>query len=169
MYLMNSIRPAITYVVGRLNRYIQNPNKDHWIKVAKLARYLEGTIDYGLKYGISPPILKEYSDVNWIFESNELKSTSGYIFTFGGVAMSWISSKQTCIAHFTMESKLIALEKTCSEAKWLRNLLVDVPIIAHPLTVVPIHCNCQATIMRVKSKIYNGKNRRICIRDSIVK
>ena len=30
----------------------------------KLAKYLRGTIDYGLKFESSPPILEGYSDVN---------------------------------------------------------------------------------------------------------
>lgn len=59
---------------------------------------------------------------NWIFNSNELKSTSGYIFTPSEGAVSWKSSKHACIARSTMQSELIALEKACLEAEWLRNL-----------------------------------------------
>ena len=129
---MNSTRPDIAFVVSRLSRYTHNPSKDHWATVDRLARYLRGTIDYGLEYNSSPPILEGYSDANWISESDEIKSTSGYIFTLGGGAVSWKSSKQTCIARSTMESELIALEKACSEAEWLRNLLVDLPIFFSP-------------------------------------
>ena len=68
-----------------------------------------------------------------------------------------------------MESELIALEKACSEAEWLRNLLVDLPIFSHPHTSVHIHCDCQAAIVMARSKIYNGKNRHIRMRHSIVK
>lgn len=59
---------------------------------------------------------------NWILKSNELKPTSGYIFTPGEGVVSWKSSKQACIARSTMQSELIALEKACLEAEWLRNL-----------------------------------------------
>ena len=48
---------------------------------------------------------------------NQSKSTS--IFTLGGVAISWKSSKQTCIARLTMESEFIALDKAEEEAEWL--------------------------------------------------
>lgn len=34
---------------------------------------------------------------------------------------------------------------------------------------MPIHCDCQATIARAKSKIYNGKNRYTRMRHSIIK
>ncbi|KAF3635375.1 hypothetical protein FXO38_24662 [Capsicum annuum] len=52
-------------------------------------------------------VLEGYSDANWI--------TSGYVFTIGGGAVSWKSSKQTCIAHSTMESEFIALDKVSEE------------------------------------------------------
>jgi hypothetical protein len=45
-------------------------------------------MDYELYYIGYPMILEGYSDVNWIFDTKKLKSTSGYIFTFDGVAMS---------------------------------------------------------------------------------
>lgn len=51
-----------------------------------------------------------------------MKSTSGYVFAIGGGAMTWKSSKQTCIARSTMDAELIALEKACSKAEWHRNL-----------------------------------------------
>ena len=43
--------------------------------------------------------------------SNEVKSTSGYVFTLGGGAVSWKSSKMICIARSTMISELGALDK----------------------------------------------------------
>lgn len=82
MYLMNSTRPDIAYAVGRLSRYTQNPNKDHWIALERVVKYLKGTIDYRVKYGKSPPLLEGYTDANWISDSKDIKSISGYIFSF---------------------------------------------------------------------------------------
>lgn len=64
MYLINSTRSDIAFAVGRLSRYTQNRNQDHWTAVAKVARYLRGTNDYWLKYSISPLVLEGYSDAN---------------------------------------------------------------------------------------------------------
>ena len=44
--------------------------------------------------------------------SNNVKSTSGYAFTLGGGAVSWKSSKKTCIIISTMISELGAIDKT---------------------------------------------------------
>ena len=38
------------------------------------------------------------------------------VFTLSGAAISWKSSKQTCIARSTMESEFIALDKAGEEA-----------------------------------------------------
>ena len=99
MYLMNCIRPDITFSVGRLSRYTQSPNQDHWTFVRRVLKYLRGTINYGLCF----------SDANWISDSDEMKSTNGYVFILGGSVVSWKYAKQTCITRSTMEAKFIAL------------------------------------------------------------
>ncbi|KAM7466339.1 hypothetical protein LguiB_013901 [Lonicera macranthoides] len=88
MYLMNCTRPDIAYAVCRLSRYTQCPNKEHWNALERVAKYLKGTIDYGLKFGKSPSVLEGYSDANWISDSDDIKSTSGYVFTLGGGVVS---------------------------------------------------------------------------------
>ena len=40
-----------------------------------------------------PVVLEGYSDANWISDTKDTKSTSGYVFTIGGAAVSWKSSK----------------------------------------------------------------------------
>ena len=112
---------------------------------------------------------ERYSDANWISDSDELKSTSGYVITFSGGAVSWKSSKQTVTTRSTMEFEFVGLEKAGIEAKWLRNLLIDIPIWKIPVPSVSIHCDNQATIARVKNKIYNEKSRHIHLRHKIVK
>ena len=85
--------------------------------------YLDDTQNYALHYNKYPAVLEGYSDVNWITGSTETKFISGYIFTIGGGAISCKSSKHTCIARSTMESKFIALDKAGQESEWLRNFL----------------------------------------------
>ena len=54
MYLMNCTRPDIPYAVGRLSRYTQGLNQDHWTIVRRVIKYLRGTINYGLCYSGFP-------------------------------------------------------------------------------------------------------------------
>ena len=87
-----------------------------------------------------------------------MKSTSGYVFILGRSAVSWKSTKQTCITRSTMEAKFITLEKSSSKAEWLRNLLVDIPLWIRPTPSVSMRCDSQAVIAKAKSKIFNWKN-----------
>ncbi|XP_075100884.1 secreted RxLR effector protein 161-like [Nicotiana tabacum] len=110
MYIINCTRPDITCALSKLSRYTSNPNQTHWIAMKGVLGYLKYTQDYALHYNIYPAVIEGYSDANWITGSTETKSTSGYVFIIGGGALSWKSSKQTCIARSTMESKFIALD-----------------------------------------------------------
>ncbi|GJX07078.1 retrovirus-related pol polyprotein from transposon TNT 1-94, partial [Tanacetum coccineum] len=51
--------------------------------------------DYRLHYDRHPDVIEGYSDANWISDIKNSRSTSGYVFTLGGTAISWKSSKQT--------------------------------------------------------------------------
>ncbi|GKA28103.1 hypothetical protein Tco_0714271 [Tanacetum coccineum] len=72
--------------------------------------YLRYSRDYGLHYDRHPAVIEGYSDANWISDIKDSRSTSGYVFTLGGAAISWKSSKQSIIAMSTMESEFTALD-----------------------------------------------------------
>ena len=128
MYLINCTRPDIAYAVGRLSQYTQSPNQDHWTTIRRVLKYLRGTINYDLCFSGFPSVLEGFSDANWISHSDEMKSTSGYVFILGGSVVFWKSAKQTCITRSTMEVEFITLEKASFEAKWLRNLSPDINV-----------------------------------------
>ena len=98
-------------------------------------------MNYGLHYRKYPTVLEGYCDANWISDTKDSKSTSGYVFTIGGGAVSWKSTKQTCIARSTMESEFIALDKIAEEVEWLQNFLEDIPSWTKPVPAVLIHCD----------------------------
>ena len=126
MYLMNCTRPNIAYAIGRLSRYTQSPNKDHWTIVCRVLKYLRGIMNYGLYYNGFPSVLEGFSDVNWICDLDEMKSSSGYVFILRGGTISWKFAKQTCITRSILVVEFIALENVSSEAEWVRNLLADI-------------------------------------------
>jgi len=166
---MNCTRPDIAYAVSKLSRYTSNPSDLHWTALLRVLGYVSHTKEYALRYGKYPPVLEGYSDANWIADSEESKSTSGYVFTLAGAAVSWKSSKQTCIARSTMESEFIALDKAGEEAEWLRQFLEDIPLWQKPVPAICIHCDNQAAISRAQNVIYNGKSRHIRRRHNTVK
>ena len=116
MYVMNCTRPDIAYADYKLSRYTSNPGPDHWKAIVRVLRYLKYTQNYGLQYSKYPAVLEGYCDANWISDTKDSKSTSGYLFILGGGAVPWKSSKQTCIARSTIESEFIAQDKVGEEA-----------------------------------------------------
>ena len=50
-------------------------------------------MDYGVECSGFPTVLEGNSDANWIFNSDETKSTNGYVLTLGGGAVAWRSAK----------------------------------------------------------------------------
>ena len=54
----------------------------HLMVVKNAVRYLKGTVDYGIKYGVSQNInLEGYVDSNWAGSASDRKSTSRCYFS----------------------------------------------------------------------------------------
>ncbi|GKE83423.1 hypothetical protein Tco_1557165, partial [Tanacetum coccineum] len=64
-----------------------------------------------------PAVIEGYGDANWISDIKDSRSTSGYVFTLEGAAISWKSSKQTVIAKSTMELEFIAAHRIMYNGK----------------------------------------------------
>lgn len=62
-------------------------------------------------------ILEDFSDANWILNSDKIKATSCYAFTLGGSAIAWKFTKQNLISIFTIEVEFIAWDQTNSEVE----------------------------------------------------
>ena len=61
------LRPDITFAVGYVSRFMEDPREDHWDAVKRLLRYVQGTVDQGIifpKTGGSRLQLTVFSDVN---------------------------------------------------------------------------------------------------------
>ncbi|XP_035831899.1 secreted RxLR effector protein 161-like [Helianthus annuus] len=95
MYLMSCTRPDLAYAVSKLSRYTSNPSSIPWNCIIRLLRYLRYTREYGLHYNRYPAVIEGHCDANWISDTNDSRATSGFVFTLGGAAISWKSSKQT--------------------------------------------------------------------------
>jgi hypothetical protein len=91
---------------------------------------------------------------------DELYAMSGYVFTLGGVAVSWRSCKQTIIMRSTMEAELTTLNRATIEVDWLRELLMDLSIVEKTLPVILMNCDNQMVIVKVDSSKDNMKSSR---------
>jgi hypothetical protein len=60
----------------------------------------------------------------------------------------------------TKEAKLTALDTTGVEAEWLRELLMDLPVVEKPIPAISMNCDNQTVITKVNSSRDNMKSTR---------
>ena len=80
-----------------------------------ILRYLRGTSKTCLCFGTNKPVLVGFTDAYMAGDVDYRKSTSGYLITFSGRAMSWQSRLQKCVALSTIEAEHIAITKASKE------------------------------------------------------
>ena len=104
-------RPDLAFVTGFYLTDFRAILEQHWKLVKKVLRYLQGTKSFMMTYRRSDSLhIVGYSDSDYAGDNR--KSTSGYVFTLVGGAISWKSSKQTVTTSSTMYAEFVA----CYEA-----------------------------------------------------
>ncbi len=91
MYPMLATQLDLAYAIAALGRHATNPGPNHQHALKRIFHYLQATTDHQLVLGhstTSVPTLLSYTDSNWASDINDHKSTSSYIFTLGGGAVS---------------------------------------------------------------------------------
>jgi hypothetical protein len=103
LYLTHS-RPDLSYVVGIVSRFMQEPHELHW-KVAKnILRYVQGTITFGIHYATDSTLdLIGFIDSDWDGDSIDRKYTSSYSLSLGSRPICWSSKKKYAISLSSVE------------------------------------------------------------------
>jgi len=113
LYTIVCTRPNITQAVGVVSRYMSNPEKEHWRAVKWILRYLNDSSDMILCYGGTYVQLLGYVDSNFAGDVDSWRSTTGYVFTLGSGAVSWVSRLQKVIVLSTTEEEYVATIEAC--------------------------------------------------------
>ncbi|KAH9800564.1 hypothetical protein KPL71_000708 [Citrus sinensis] len=114
--LQHARLPDIAQAVGAVSQYMANPGGEHWIAVKRILRYIRGTSDVALCYEGSEFTVRGYVDSDFAGDLDKRKSTTGYVFTLAGAAVSWVSKLQTVVALSTTEAEYMAATQACKEA-----------------------------------------------------
>ncbi|CAN0898839.1 Retrovirus-related Pol polyprotein from transposon TNT 1-94 [Linum grandiflorum] len=161
MYAMVCTRPDIAHAVGLVSRFLSNPGKTHWEAVKWIFRYLRGTSKLSLCYGAVKPILEGYTDADMAGDFDSRKSTSGYVFTFSGGAISWQSKLQKCVALSTTEAEYIAAVEAGKEMLWLKRFLLELGLKQSEYVVF---CDSQSAMDLSKNTMYHSRTKHIDVR-----
>ncbi len=103
-----------------------------------------------------------FSDVDWGCCINDRKYVSGYVFLYGGTAISWKVKKQVTVAQSTAEAKYYRVYYVGQEAFHLQNFQDQIWGNAVKLTI--IHCNNKAAITLSANPVDHNKLKHIDIK-----
>ena len=91
MYAMVCTRPDISHAIDVVSKYMENPGKDHWNAVIWMLQYLRGTSDYCTTFNNNSDSVCSFVDSDFAGDLDKKMSTSSYVFTLIGGAISWMS------------------------------------------------------------------------------
>ena len=148
MYAMSCTRPDRAYTASLLSRFNSAPMASHASAAKRAIRYLRQTSNYGLHFdGKINGVPTGFSDSDFAGDLQYARSTTGYVFTLNGAAISWKSRRQQTTATATEEAEYMALADAASEATWLRGLYAEIRGIQSPQ---PIQYCFESTIQVLK-------------------
>ncbi len=129
-------------------------------------RYLKGTVEHGIVYGGGGTALQGYSDADWGGDRVKRKSTTGYVFTLNGGAVSWSSKLQPTVAASTMEAEYMAAAAATREALWLRNV---VSVFTGSVEQVLIWGDNQGALSLIKNPLLTERSKHIDVQHHFVR
>ena len=90
---------------------------------------MRGTSNKCLDFGGSTTDLLGYVDSDLVGDIDIKWSTTGYVFSVGGTAVSWVSRLQNVNALSTTEAEYVATTEAAKEMIWLQFFLEE---LGHP-------------------------------------
>ena len=164
MYAMLGTRPDLAYAVSTVSQFSTNPNASHWTAVKRVFRYLAGTVNRGLYYGIQGNEASGtgFTDADW-GGSEDRKSIGGYTFVLNGAAVSWNSKKQSTVALSSTEAEYMALTQAVKESLWLQAILQDLGANKHAREIRNIYIDNQGAMALARNPEYHARTKHIDI------
>ena len=102
-----------------------------------------------------------YTDSDFQLNGDLRKSTSRYVFTLGGAAVSCKSIKQSCIADSTMKVEYVAALEAAKETVWLRKFLMELGVIAKVVDPRILYCENSGVVAQAKEPRNHRKGKHI--------
>ncbi|KAD4586372.1 hypothetical protein E3N88_23973 [Mikania micrantha] len=158
-YLINT-RPDLSYSVGVVSKFMQDPKECHLAAIKLILRYVKGTIGYGLKYSRGGDgRLVGYSDSSHGTDVEDRRSTTGLAFYYSGNLITWASQKQRTMALSSCEAEFMAATAVACQGLWLRNLVSD--FLDVKAQKVQLLVDNESAIALMKNPIFHGRSKHI--------
>jgi hypothetical protein len=163
MYAMVCTRPDLAQAVSQVCKFMSKPGKHHWEAVKWIFRYLKGTTGHGIMFSSEKgdPSVVGYVDSDYAGDMDDMRSTTGYVFTLAGGPICWKSSVQSIVAMSTTEAEYMAVAEAAKEALWLTGLVKELGVEQGG---VQLHCDSQSAIYLAKNQVYHARTKHIDVR-----
>ena len=125
LHLAQCTRPDIAQAVGALASYSAAPSQAHYAAVLDVIRYVGCTPTRGITYGRDAVPVRIWCDASFSACRDTRRSTTGWLVTMYGGAVSWSSKRQATVAVSTMEAEYQACGAAAREALSLRKALKE--------------------------------------------
>ena len=136
LYLTHS-RPDLSYAVGAVSRFMQEPHELHWKDEKCILRYVLGTITFGIHYAIESTLdLIGFTNSDWDGDNTDRKSTSSYSLSLGFGSICWSSKKKASISLSSTEEEYRGVVNITIQAMWLQKFLTELGIQFHRSIVI---------------------------------
>nr|GEV09703.1 ribonuclease H-like domain, reverse transcriptase, RNA-dependent DNA polymerase [Tanacetum cinerariifolium] len=166
-YLLHT-RPGLSYSVGLLSRFMQEPREQHMKAIRQVLRYVKGTKDYGITYKHNGGNkIHGYIDSSYGVNTQGGKGTIGIIFYYGESPISWSTQKQATVALSSCESKFIAATVAATQALWLKRLLSK--LTNSKEDKVTIRVDNKSAIALMKSPVFHERSKHIDTKYHIIR
>ena len=158
-YLLHT-RPDLSYSVGVLSRYMQQPKESHGAALKQILRYLKGSTSYGLtfKHGAKGN-LRGFSDSSHAVDEDDGRSTAGHVFYLGDSPITWCSQKQETVALSSCEAEFMAATEAAKQAIWLQDLYEEITDQTRERVVVLV--DNKSALALTKNPEFHGRSKHI--------
>lgn len=153
-----STRPDIAFAVARLARHNLNPSEIHHKAADRVIQYLYATRSFAIRLGSGgdmqangpAEIFLCASDASFADNTEDRKSSQGYVMRLYSGSIAWRASKQTTVTTSSTEAELLAASEAAKEMIFAGRLLRALQIkFNKPLL---IECDNQQTIRLVSEE-----------------
>jgi hypothetical protein len=163
-------RPDLSFSVGYVSRYMEEPHEEHLAAVKHILRYISGTRLQGVFY----PRKKEgrnmlfgYTDSELAGDLDSRKSTSGVLFLLGDSPVSWQSVKQRVVALSSCEAEYIVAATGACQGVWLARLLVD--MTDTEVGVPMLRVDNKSALSLIKNPVHHDRSKHIDVRFHLIR
>jgi hypothetical protein len=102
------------------------------------------------------------------YAGDDRKSTSGYIFTLAGGAISWKSSKQTVTTSSTMYAEFVACYEATRQVNWLKKYMPGLKVVDDIHKPLKLYCDNNPAVCYAHNNKSSGAAKHIDIKYYVV-